>query len=74
MEGKSRWIDDVFIERLWRSLKYEWVYLHAFETGSEASTDFVKGSPTTPPRGRTRPSAADILEAHAVIKTITVAA
>ncbi|MEO1459796.1 MAG: transposase, partial [Pseudomonadota bacterium] len=26
----------VFIERLWRSLKYECVYLHAFETGSEA--------------------------------------
>jgi putative transposase len=25
----------VFIERLWRSLKYECVYLHAFETGSE---------------------------------------
>ena len=27
--------DNVFIERLWRSLKYECVYLHAFETGSE---------------------------------------
>jgi Integrase core domain len=26
---------NVFIERLWRSLKYECVYLHAFETGSE---------------------------------------
>ncbi|PWC36663.1 transposase [Azospirillum sp. TSO35-2] len=29
-------MDNVFIERLWRSLKYECVYLHAFETGSEA--------------------------------------
>ncbi|SAY49978.1 hypothetical protein KRIGEM_02967 (plasmid) [Komagataeibacter rhaeticus] len=29
------WLDNVFIERLWRSLKYECVYLHAFETGSE---------------------------------------
>ena len=29
-------MDDVFIERLWRSVKYECVYLHAFETGSEA--------------------------------------
>lgn len=28
--------DNIFIERLWRSLKYECVYLHAFETGSEA--------------------------------------
>jgi putative transposase len=28
-------MDNVFIERLWRSLKYECVYLHAFETGSE---------------------------------------
>jgi len=36
MDGKGRWINNVFIERLWRSLKYECVYLHAFETGSEA--------------------------------------
>jgi putative transposase len=35
MDGKGRWVDNVFIERLWRSLKYECVYLHAFETGSE---------------------------------------
>jgi putative transposase len=34
MDGRGRWMDDVFIERLWRSLKYECVYLHAFETGS----------------------------------------
>jgi len=36
MDGKGRWMDNVFIERLWRSLKYECVYLQAFETGSEA--------------------------------------
>ncbi|MBB5142294.1 putative transposase [Desulfovibrio intestinalis] len=36
MDGRGRWLDNVFIERLWRSLKYECVYLHAFETGSEA--------------------------------------
>ena len=35
MDGKGRWIDNVMIERLWRSLKYECIYLHAFETGSE---------------------------------------
>ena len=33
MEGKGRCMDNVFIERLWRSLKYECAYLHAFETG-----------------------------------------
>ena len=35
MDGRGRWMDKVFIERLWRSLKYECIYLHAFETGSE---------------------------------------
>ena len=35
MDGRGRWLDNVFIERLWRSLKYECVYLHAFETASE---------------------------------------
>jgi putative transposase len=35
MDGRGRWMDNMFIERLWRSLKYECVYLHAFETGSE---------------------------------------
>ena len=36
MDGKGRWMDNVFIERLWRSLKYECVYLNTFETGSDA--------------------------------------
>lgn len=35
MDGRGRWMDNVFIERLWRSMKYECVYLHAFETGTE---------------------------------------
>jgi putative transposase len=35
MDGRGRWMDNVFIERLWRSLKYECIYLNAFETGSE---------------------------------------
>jgi len=35
MDGKGRWIDNVFIERLWRSVKYEDVYLKAYETGGE---------------------------------------
>jgi len=36
MDGRGRWMDNVFIERLWRSLKYECVYMNAFETGGEA--------------------------------------
>ena len=36
MDGKGRWMDNVFIERLWRSLKYECVYLHAFQDGLRA--------------------------------------
>ena len=36
MDGKGRWIDNVFIERLWRSLKYECVYLQAFADFREA--------------------------------------
>jgi putative transposase len=42
MDGKGGWIDNRMIERLWRSLKYECVYLHAFETGSEAKAGIGK--------------------------------
>ncbi len=35
MDSRGRRLNNVFIERLWRSLKYECVYLQAFETGSE---------------------------------------
>ena len=38
MDGKGRWCDNVFVERLWRSLKYEEVYLHAYESVSETRT------------------------------------
>ena len=36
MDGKGRWVDNVFIERLWRSVKYEEVYLKAYQTMQEA--------------------------------------
>ena len=36
MDGKGRYLDNIFVERLWRSLKYEEVYLHAYETLPEA--------------------------------------
>jgi putative transposase len=32
MDGKGRWADNVFVERLWRTIKYELIYLHSFET------------------------------------------
>jgi len=36
MDGTGRWRDNVFVERLWPSLKYEEVYLHAYETVRDA--------------------------------------
>lgn len=38
MDGKGCWRDNVFIERFWRSLKYEEVYLHAYASTSDART------------------------------------
>ena len=54
MNGRGRWMDNVFIERLWRSLKYECVFLNAFETGSEARTASIDGSTSTTGGVRTR--------------------
>ncbi len=34
MDGKGAWRDNIFVERLWRSVKYEDIYLHAYETPS----------------------------------------
>jgi len=42
MDGKGRWIDNVFIERLWRSVKYEEVYLHAYANGTEARESLAR--------------------------------
>jgi putative transposase len=36
MDGKGRWLDNVFIERLWLSVKYEDVYLKAYSSITEA--------------------------------------
>ena len=36
MDARGTWRDNVFIERLWRSLKYECIYLNAFDTVREA--------------------------------------
>ena len=36
MDGKGRYSDNIFVERLWRSIKYEEVYLKAYQNGTEA--------------------------------------
>ncbi len=36
MDGKGAWRDNVFVERLWRTIKYEEVYLRAYDSVSEA--------------------------------------
>ena len=45
MDGKGRWMDNVFIERLWRSVKYEDVYLKSYASMTEAKrglSDYFK--------------------------------
>jgi putative transposase len=41
MDGKGRFKDNVFIERLWRTLKYERINLKAYETGKELAQDLT---------------------------------
>jgi putative transposase len=38
MDGKGHWRDNVFVERVWKSIKYEEIYLHAYESVNEART------------------------------------
>ncbi len=42
MDGKGAWRDNVFVERLWRSIKYEEVYLRAYDTVAEARTSIAR--------------------------------
>ena len=42
MDGKGRCIDNIFVERLWRSVKYEEVYLHAYENVAEARVGIAR--------------------------------
>ena len=42
MDGKGRWVDNVFVERLWRSVKYEEIYLHAYETPKEVNAALTR--------------------------------
>ena len=49
MDGKGRWVDNVFVERLWRSVKYEDVYLRAYETPTELRQVWPATSVSTTP-------------------------
>lgn len=42
MDGKGRWMDNVFIEPLWRSITYECVHLHAFKAESELRVGLLR--------------------------------
>jgi putative transposase len=42
MDGKGRWVDNVFVKRLWRSVKYEDLYLYAYETVSAVKTALAR--------------------------------
>jgi len=42
MDGRGAWRDNVFVERVWRSVKYECVYLKAYESVSEARSDIAR--------------------------------
>jgi putative transposase len=60
MDGKGSWRDNLFIERLWKTVKYEEVYLHAYETVTEAHrglaayfTFYNQGRPHTALDGQT---------------------
>ena len=42
MDGKGTWCDNVFVERLWRSVKYEEIYLNAYDSVKEAKDGIGK--------------------------------
>jgi len=44
MDGRGQCYDNIFIERLWRSLKYELIYLKDFEDGKHLSQELTLGS------------------------------
>ncbi len=45
MDGKGAWRDNVFVERLWKTIKYEEVYLHAYDTVAAAKAGLARSFP-----------------------------
>jgi putative transposase len=48
MDGKGAWRDNVYVERLWRSVKYEEVYLRAYDSVSDARASSARYVPLSP--------------------------
>ena len=48
MDGRGAWRDNIFVERLWRSVKYEEVYLHAYDSAAEARASIGRYLTSTP--------------------------
>jgi hypothetical protein len=57
MDGKGAWRDNRMIKRLWRSLKYECVYLNAFDRHQRCELGSANGRPTTNLNAHIRPTA-----------------
>ena len=55
MDGRGRALDNVFVERLWRSVKYEEVYLKDYADGWEAEESLAATSTSIASGGSTRP-------------------
>ena len=53
MDSNGRWRDNVFVERIWRSIKYEEVYLHAYASVGESRTSLTATSTSTTQPGHT---------------------
>ena len=60
MDGKGRFLDNILVERLWRSLKYEYVYRHAWQGGSHAKAGVASGPNSITGDTVTRPMADDL--------------
>src|SRR6185369_4426186 len=70
MDGKGAWRDNVFVERLWRSVKYEEVYLRAYDSVSEARSSLDRylltaPHPIKPTSPRCRSASAGLILAEA---------
>jgi hypothetical protein len=50
MDGRGRWMDNVFIERLWRSLKYEDIYLKGYGSHSLLTNFYYPREGSSKPR------------------------
>ena len=68
MDGHGRFLDNIFIERLWRSMKYECIYLHAFAGGREARQEIgdwpERVCSSTPPSTASRQAASTVPPAN----------